>query len=763
MAKVSFSLLCSFFFFIVCLFLFACNPKQYKEGIRSNQGEDLTKFVDPFIGTGYHGHTFPGPAMPFGQIQLSPDNGRDGWDWCSGYHYSDSLIAGFSHTHLSGTGIGDLADILMMPTTKEIGMRFFDKTARVTEKLKSKYRHDDEKAEVGYYQVKLLDDNINVELAATKRVGFQRYSFPGSKDNQVVVDLGFAINADSPVETFIIKRSDSEIVGYRYSEGWAKDHHVYFVTRFSEPFKQIHIYDAETSDSLTGKGKNIKAVLNFGAATKLVVKTTISSASIEAALKNMDADENGFGFDNVVLEAKEEWNKELRKITIKTTNEDLKKVFYTALYHTFLSPYTFSDVDGSYKDYNHQPAKTKGFTKYTVLSLWDTFRALNPLFTITQPKLANDIIKSMLLQYQQTGLLPVWELMGNETGTMIGYHSIPVITDAILKSIGDFDIDKAYEAMKASSMSKVEGLDLYRNFKYIPADKENESVSKTLEYCYDDWCIAQVAKKLGKEEDYKYYTERSKYYKNVFDKEIGFMRGKLSNGKWAEPFDPKFSQHRNDYFTEGNGWQWTWFVPQDVKGLSGLFGGDEAFIRKLDQLFTESSEIKGEAASIDISGMIGQYAHGNEPSHSTVYLYEVLNKDAWKTQKLVNQILTTLYSSKPEGLSGNEDCGQMSAWYVFASAGLYPVSPGDNRYYFARPMFDELSFHIADAKTFNIKSRNQSAQNLYIKSASLNGKKLDRLYITHEEIMQGGELVFELSDKHISFTIANTEIEKTKF
>jgi len=730
---------------LILVFISACVSQQHK--VESNQPVDLTMYVNPFIGTGYHGHTFPGPALPFGQIQLSPDNGRDGWDWCSGYHYSDSLIAGFSHTHLSGTGIGDLADILMMPTTKEIGAGLFDIKARVTENLKSKYRHDDEKAEVGYYQVKLLDDNINVELTATKRVGFQRYTFPEGKENKVVIDLGYAVNADNPVETFIIKRSDTEIVGYRYSEGWAKNQQVYFVARFSEPVKEMQIFDADITDSIKGKGRNIKSVLNFGTAKNILVKTAISSASIEAALKNMDADMNGFDFDKVVTDAKEAWNNELRKIVVETNDNDLKTVFYTALYHTFLSPYTFSDVDGSYKDYNHQPAKIEGFTKFTVLSLWDTFRALKPLFTITQPGLTNDIIKSMLLQYQQTGLLPVWELMGNETGTMIGYHAIPVITDAIMKGVGDFNIDTAYAAMKASSMSNLEGLKFYRDYKFIPSDKENESVSKTLEYCYDDWCIAQVAKKLGKDEDYKYYTERSKYYKNLFDSKIGFMRGKMSNGKWAEPFDPKFSQHRNDYFTEGNGWQWTWFVPQDVTGLSELFGGDEAFIRKLDQLFTESSEIKGEAASIDISGLIGQYAHGNEPSHSTVYLYEVLNKDVWKTQELVNKILTTLYSSKPEGLSGNEDCGQMSAWYVFASAGLYPVCPGDNRYYFARPMFDKLAFNIADDKTFTIISNNQSAQNLYIKSATLNGKKLDRLYITHEEIMQGGELVFEMSDK----------------
>ncbi len=735
-------------FIILYLFISACTTQENKKSTESNQAEDLTKYVDPFIGTGYHGHTFPGPALPFGQIQLSPDNGREGWDWCSGYHYSDSLIVGFSHTHLSGTGIGDLADISFMPTTKEINNNFFDQTARVTEKLKSKFSHTDEKAEVGYYQVKLLDDDINVELAATKRVGFQRYTFPQGKNNKVVIDLGFAINADAPVETFIIKRSDTEIVGYRYSTGWAKNQHVYFVSRFSEPFSGLEIFDAETADENKGKGKNIKAVLNFGMVKNLTVKTAISSASVEAAVKNMDAGDKGFDFEKVVQNAKEVWNKELQKITVQTENIDLKTTFYTSLYHTFISPYTFSDVDGSYKDYNHQPAKVEGFTKYTVLSLWDTFRALKPLFTITQPEITNDIIKSMLLQYEQTGLLPVWELVGNETGTMIGYHSIPVISDAILKGIGNFDIEVAYEAMKASSMSDLEGLGLLREYKYIPSDKENESVSKTLEYSYDDWCIAQVAQKLGKDEDYKYYTERSKYYKNLFDKEIGFMRGKLSNGKWAEPFDPQFSKHGNHFFTEGNGWQWTWFVPHDVQGLSEIMGGDDAFIKKLDQLFSESSEIKGDEASADITGLIGQYAHGNEPSHSTVFLYEALNKDAWKTQKLVDEVLTTLYASTPEGLSGNEDCGQMSAWYVFASAGLYPVSPGDNRYYFARPMFDKLSFNIADGKTFTISAKNQSAQNMFIKSATLNGKKLERLFVTHEEIMQGGELVFTMSDKH---------------
>jgi len=739
-------------FFVLCIFIFACDSSKLnpaKENpAEAGQTQELTKYVDPFIGTGYHGHTFPGPALPFGQIQVSPDNGRDGWDWCSGYHYSDSLIAGFSHTHLSGTGIGDLADISLMPTTKDIDASFFDAEARVTENLKSKYSHKDEQSEVGYYQVKLLDDDINVELAATKRVGFQRYSFPDEANNKVVVDLGFTINSDHVVETFIEKRSDTEIAGYRFSTGWAKNQRVYFVTRFSGPIQQIQFFDTQTASDLQGKGKNLKAVLNFGAVGNLLAKTSISSVSIEAAIQNMDADGYDFEFDKVVLAAKEVWNKELQKISVETENEDLKTIFYTALYHSYLSPYTFSDVDGSYKDYNHQPAQTGGFTKYTVLSLWDTFRALKPLFTITQPELTNDIIKSMLLQYEQTGLLPVWELMGNETGTMIGYHSIPVITDAILKGIGDFDIEKAYTAMKASSMSNIEGLQFYREYKYVPHDKENESVSKTLEYCYDDWCIAQVAKKLGKEEDYSYYMERSTYYKNLFDKEIGFMRGKMSDGKWAEPFDPKFSQHRKDYFTEGNGWQWTWFVPHDVKGLSELFGGEEAFVQKLDKLFLESSEIKGEEASVDISGLIGQYAHGNEPSHSTVFLYEVLNRESWKTQELVNQILTTLYSSQPEGLSGNEDCGQMSAWYIFCSAGLYPASPGDNRYYFARPMFDEISFNLANDKKFTIRAKNQSMQNMFIESATLNGDKLDRLYITHEELEQGGELVFEMSDKY---------------
>lgn len=737
---------------LMCLLFVACRSQQEDKESESSPANtprpDLTQYVDPFIGTGYHGHTFPGPALPFGQIQVSPDNGRDGWDWCSGYHYSDSLIVGFSHTHLSGTGIGDLGDISFMPTTKQIDNGFFNAEDRFTQNLKSYFSHDDESAEVGYYQVRLLDDDINVELTATKRVGFQRYTYPSGADNKLVVELGSGIN-DRAYETYIERVSETEIVGYRFSKGWAKDQHVYFVTRFSEPIESIHIYDVDTAFSLKGKGKNLKAVLNFGQKGSLISKTAISSASIEAAKKNLNADNNEFKFDSVIVEAKDVWNNELEKIIVETDNPDLKKTFYTALYHAFLSPYIFSDVDGSYKDYNHKQAKVD-FPKYTVLSLWDTFRALKPLFTITQPELTNDIVKSMLLQYDQTGLLPVWELMGNETGTMIGYHSIPVITDAIMKGIGDFDTEKAYEAMKASSMSDVEGLAYFREYKYIPSDMENESVSKTLEYCYDDWCIAQVAKKLGKDEDYKYYTERSQYYKNVFDKQIGFMRGKKSDGKWAEPFDPKYSQHRKDYFTEGNGWQWTWFVPHDVQGLSELYGSHEAFISKLDQLFTESSEIKGEDASSDITGLIGQYAHGNEPSHSTVFLYEVLNKDTHKTQELVNNILTNLYSPTPEGLSGNEDCGQMSAWYIFSSAGLYPVSPGDNRYYFARPMFDKVTFNLANGKTFTIGTENQSLKNMFIKSASLNGKKLDRLYITHDELMNGGELLFVMDNKPLS-------------
>ncbi|MCL3780651.1 glycoside hydrolase family 92 protein [Prolixibacteraceae bacterium JC049] len=725
---------------LICASLFSCAPKT-EEGTPAQQS--LTQYVDPFIGTAYHGHTFPGAALPSGMIQLSPDNGTSGWDWCSGYHYSDSLIAGFSHLHLSGTGIGDLADISVMPTNKEIAEKHFEEGKSFSNFYRSKFNHDNEEATPGYYQVLLDDDNINVELSVTDRVGFHRYTFNNSKNKSIIFDLGFHINWDKPSETYIKKVADDMVVGYRFSKGWAPLQKVFFVAKFSQPFSQFQTFFAKE-----GKGQFTKGVLTFDdkAKNEILMKVAISSASIEGAMKNLKADKNQWNFEQVVELADATWEKELSRITVETDNEDNKTVFYTSLYHSLLAPYLFSDVDGGYKGYDNNTHFTKGYKKYTVLSLWDTFRALKPLFTIIKPELTNNIVKSMLDQYQETGLLPVWELVGNENNCMIGYHAVPVVADAILKGIGDFDVNLAYKAMIASSMSDVDGLDLYRKYKYIPSDKVNESASKTLAYSYDDWCIAQVAKKLGKTADYEKYMERSKYYKNLFDKEIGFVRGKKADGKWATPFDPKFSKHRKDYFTEGNSWQWTWFAPHDIDGLTELMGGKEPFLKKLDQLFNESSEIKGDHASSDITGLIGQYAHGNEPSHHTSYMFNLAGAP-WLTQKYVNEILTTMYTPEPDGLCGNEDCGQMSAWYVFSSMGFYPANAASGVYQIGSPMFDKATINLPNGKTFTVEAPNVSDKNIYVQSATLNGKPLNGTSITHKQLSEGGKLVLTMGSQ----------------
>ncbi|TKG88911.1 glycoside hydrolase family 92 protein [Puteibacter caeruleilacunae] len=732
-----FSIVC-----IVCTMISCVSKEKQTVSTETN----LTQFVDPFIGTAFHGHTYPGATVPFGMIQLSPDNGTSGWDWCSGYHYSDTIIAGFSHLHLSGTGIGDLADISVMPTNKEIAAKHFEAGKSYQDFYRSGFSHDNEKAKPGYYQVLLNDDQINVELSTTKRVGFHRYTYSNAKNKSLILDLGFQINWDKPDDTYIKVVSNDMIIGHRYSKGWANYQKVHFAIKFSQPFTKMETFLAEGNDK-EARGKEVKGVFKFDdkASNELLVKVAVSSASTDGAIKNLESDKNDWNFDQVVAKADEIWNNELKKIEIKGNNKDNKVVFYTALYHSFLAPYIFSDVDGGYKGYENTTKYTNGYTKYTVLSLWDTFRALKPLFTITQPDLTNDIIKSMLDQYQETGLLPVWELQGNETNCMIGYNAIPVIADAMLKGIGDFDKELAFEAMKASSMSNLAGLDHYRKFGYIPSDLENESTSKTLEYAYDDWCIAQIAKHLGKDDDYKTYLKRSKSYAQLFDKNIRFMRGKLSNGKWAEPFDPSFSQHRKDYFTEGNSWQWTWFVPHDVDGLKELMGGKEHFISKLDSLFKVSSELKGENVSADITGLIGQYAHGNEPSHHTVYLYNQVGQP-WKTQEKVHEILTTLYTKEKDGLCGNEDCGQMSAWYVFSSMGIYPANPANGEYQFGSPLFEEAKLNLPSGKVFTIKATNLTDGNIYIQSATLNGKKLNRTYITHKELTSGGELIFEMGN-----------------
>lgn len=711
------------------------------------QSQNYTQYVDPFIGTDGHGHVYPGATVPFGMVQLSPDNGRSGWDWSSGYHYSDSIIVGFSHTHLSGTGIGDLCDIQFMPAV--FGKNFSDEKL-LNEKFTSKFDHQNETASAGYYSVLLKDFNITVELTAALRSGLQKYNFKKAGDEYVQLDLGYSKNWDTPTETFIKIINDHTICGYRYSTGWAKDQRVYFYTEFSRPIvKSFLISDSlYHKDVSEVKGKTSRAIFKFNLKTNsaLLVRTGISSVSCENAEANLKNDIKDWNFENLKKESVEEWNKQLSKIEVKSDDKNLLRTFYTALYHSMLAPIVFSDVNGEYKGADGNIHKATDYTKYSIFSLWDTFRAEHPLFTIIQPERVDDLVKSMLSHYQEYGLLPVWELLGNETGTMIGYHSIPVIADAILKGFKGFNIEEAYDAMKKSAMQDHLGLNHYKEFGFIPDDEEVESVSKTLEYAYDDWCIAQVAKHLGKEEDYKYFSTRAEYYRNLFDPSTNFMRAKTSDGKWKVPFNPIFSEHRNHEYTEGTAWQYTWFVPHDVKGLINLFGSNEIFIEKLDSLFIIDSKLEGSNPSGDISGLIGQYAQGNEPSQHIAYLFNYVGQP-WKTQESVSEIMSTLYNHTPEGLCGNEDCGQMSAWYIFGALGFYPVNPAEQMYVVGSPIFKEVTINLENGSKFVIKANNVSQKNIYIQSAKLNEEDLTKCFITHNQIINGGLLEFEMSNK----------------
>ncbi len=714
---------------------------------QNNFSQNYIQYVNPFIGTDYHGHTYPGATVPLGMVQLSPDNGRSGWDWSSGYHYSDSIIVGFSHTHLSGTGIGDLCDVQFMPAsfTKSVSDEQI-----LNQKFISKFDHKNETASVGYYSVMLKEYNITTELTAGLRSGLQKHTFKNDGKEFVQLDLGYFKNWDTPIETFIKIINDHTICGYRHSTGWAKDQRVYFYAEFSKPIvKSFLIQDSVYLINVSEiKGKTSRAVFRFDIKTgdQILIKTGISSVSIDNAKANLENDIKDWNFEKVKSDAEKEWNKQLGKIDVKSSNKNLLTTFYTALYHSMLAPVVFSDVNGEYKGADGNIHKAKDYTKYSIFSLWDTFRAEHPLFTIMQTDKVNDMIKSMLSHYKEYGLLPVWELLGNETGTMIGYHAIPVIADAILKGFKGFDITKAYDAMKKSAMQDHLGLKYYKELGYIPDDKEVESVSKTLEYAYDDWCIAQVAKYLDKEEDYKYFSTRAEYFRNLFDPNTGFMRAKDLGGKWKLPFNPKLSEHRNDEYTEGTAWQYSWFVPQDVEGLINLFESRDKFVEKLDSLFVTESKLEGENPSSDITGMIGQYAQGNEPSQHIAYMFNYVGQP-WKTQERVSQILRTLYDHTVKGLCGNEDCGQMSAWYIFSALGFYPTNPADQNYIIGSPMFDEATINLENGKKFTITAKDVSGENIYIQSAELNGKALTKSFITHNDIMRGGKLEFVMGNK----------------
>ena len=677
---------------------------------------DLTRHVNPFVGTGGHGHTFPGAIVPFGMVQLSPDTRLTGWDGCSGYHYSDSIIYGFSHTHLSGTGISDYGDVLLMPTA-----------GRPDEPYPSRFSHQNERASPGFYSVKLDDDNIFVELTATARAGMHRYTFPATNEANVIIDLA---HRDKVIDSGLTVEG-ATILGWRRSQAWARDQVVYFAIEFSQPFTE-HGF------------KNLQGFFRFDArgGKPILARVGISAVSTEGALRNLRTEINHWNFDKVKSDATAAWNAELRKITVTGGSDAQLTNFYTAIYHAMTAPNVFNDVDGQYRGRDFKIHKATDFTNYTVFSLWDTFRAAHPLYAIIDTKRTRDFIKTFLKQYEQGGRLPVWELAANETDTMIGYHSVSVIADAVAKGIAkdidSFDLKQAFRAMKHSAELRHHGLGAYIDKGFISTEDERESVSKVLEYAYDDWCIAEIARRLGETADYNRYLARAQSYKNVFDREIGFMRPR-TNGNWAEPFDPR---EVTFHFTEANAWQYTFFVPHDVSGLIELMGGRNKFASKLDQMFAAESRTTGREQA-DITGLIGQYAHGNEPSHHMAYLYNYAGQP-WKTQFRVRQIMDQFYKPEPDGLIGNEDCGQMSAWYVLSAAGFYPVTPGSTIYAIGTPLFPEVRFNLENGRSFRIVANGVSAQNVYIQSAKLNGKPYRKSYLDHADLAAGGELVFQM-------------------
>lgn len=717
---------------------YACEKQVVKE-----ENVAHTTYVNPIIGTGGHGHTYPGATVPFGMIQLSPDNGISAWDWCSGYNYVDSLIAGFSHLHLSGTGIGDLADILVMPTTKDIDLTTVVKKRDDIPYL-SKYSHKKEVAEAGYYSLYLDTPKILAELTATQRLGLHRYTFEKNATQSLIIDLGFAINWDKPTDTKITIEDAKTVTGHRYSKGWAKNQKVFFVAKFSKPIKEQNIVanGKLLAEAKEAEGERVATQLYFENDNneQLLVQVAISSVSIENAKLNLEKEKTTF--DIARSQASNLWEQGLSNIEVKTSVDSLKTIFYTAMYHAMVAPVTFSDVNGEWRREDDKIMKSD-HTMYSTLSLWDTFRTEHPLLNFIAPERVADMINSMLEYYETNKILPVWTLYGNETNTMTGYHSVPVIAEAYLKGIRGFDVEKAYEAMRTTMMQDDRGLNLYKKYGFIPYDKIDESVTITLEYAYDDYAVAQLAKALGKMEDYTFFSQRAEAYKHLFDKSTGFMRGKKSDGKtWNSPFDPKHSNHREhtDY-TEGNAWQHSWFVLHDPKALIDLHGGNKPFLAKLEQLYAESSDITGDNVSVDISGLIGQYAHGNEPSHHIAYLFNFAG-EPWRTQFWVREILKSQYFTTPEGLSGNEDCGQMSAWYVMSAIGFYPFNTVNATYQIGSPIFDEVKLNLHNGKTFTIIAENTSDTNRYIQSATLNGKTFNRTLITHKEIMAGGELKF---------------------
>ena len=711
------------------------------------QAGEITKYVHPFIGTGaidggLSGNNYPGATSPFGMIQLSPDTSEaPNWGDASGYDYNRNTIFGFSHTRLSGTGASDLIDITLMPTSSG--------------RTSSAFTHDEEKARPGYYQVMLKDENINAELTTTQRNGIHRYQYPAGKDAEIILDMDHSADKGSWGRRIINSQirilNDHAVEGYRIITGWAKLRKIYFYMEFSSPILTSTLRDGGRVHENTAviNGTNLHGCFRFGQLNgkPLTCKVALSSVSMENARQNMEQEAPHWDFDRYVAAADADWEKQLGKIEVKGT-EVQKEIFYTALYHTMIQPNTMSDVNGEYMAADYTTRKVaNNETHYTTFSLWDTFRASHPLYTLLEPERVTDFVKSMIRQYEYYGYLPIWQLWGQDNYCMIGNHSIPVITDAILKGIPGIDMEKAYEAVYNSSVTSHPNspFEVWEKYGFMPENIQTQSVSITLEQAFDDWCVAQLAAKLNKDADYQRFHKRSEYYRNLFHPKTKFFQSKNDKGEWIEPFDPyQYGGNGGHPFTEGNAWQYFWYVPHNIQALMELTGGTKAFEQKLDTFFT--STYKSEQMNHNASGFVGQYAHGNEPSHHVAYLYNFAGQP-WKTQKYVSHILNTLYNNTSSGYAGNDDCGQMSAWYVFSAMGFYPVNPADGRYIIGSPLLDECTLKLAGNKEFRIRTIRKSPEDIYIQSVTLNGKKHKDFFITHQDIMNGGTMVFKMGKK----------------
>lgn len=746
-----------FLFGITSFIALSCSQEQ-----KSTETQiDTLSYVDPFIGTGFHGHTFPGAVLPHGMVQLSPDTRLNGWDASSGYHYSDSTIYGFSHTHLSGTGIGDMGDILVLPFT-----------GNGQEKPIATFKKSDEHAEVGLYSVKFENYNVKTQLTATERAGLHHYEFNSENSKKVLFDLGHILQRtwshDNVINELEIV-NDSTLKGLKQSQGWAYDHKVYFYATFSNPF----VVDKIMVDSISQKtelsklnGKNVHTILGFPSLKKndtLLLKVGISAVDIDGAEKNLKAEIPDWNFNSVVSKAKEKWKNELGRIKVETDNKEVLTIFYTALYHSMIAPMIYQDVDGRYRgiDKNVYQAK-QDEVNYTVYSLWDTFRALHPLMTIIDEPKSVEYVNNLLLKYEQGGLLPKWPLASNYTGTMVGYPAVANIADALAKELPGIDQKLALEASIISASYLPELISdadeprkkrvMSEHNKYInegshiPSDEITGSISYGLENAYYDWCISQIASFVNNDSVAKQFQQRALAYRQYFDAETGFMRGKNADGTWRKPFNPKHSDHEHSDYIEGNAWQWSWFVPHDIAGFADLYGGYDPFTVKLDSLFSTSSNIDGANASGDITGLIGQYAHGNEPSHHIAYMFTYAGQ-AWKTQELVDQILNEFYTTEPDGIIGNEDCGQMSAWYILNAMGFYQVTPGKPEYVIGRPLFDKVEIPLGSGKVFTIIVNSNAPENKYVQKVVLNGEELGELFFTHLDITNGSTLTITMGNK----------------